>query len=571
MKKLILILLISQVSFGISQNILTFPPAITSQNISLNLQNGTTTFYNGVVTNTMGANGNLLGPTIILQKDSFVSINVHNQLADTTTIHWHGLHISPENDGGPHSIILPGTNWNPQFTVKDQAGTFWYHPHLHSKTDEHVSKGIAGMIFVRDSLESTLNLPTTYAIDEFPIVIQTKGFDANGQIEVHTEMDTSVMVNGIVNPQTDFPAQIVRLRLLNGSSQRVMEIGFSNNKYFHLIGTDGGLLNSPVTLARYRLAPGQRIDLLLDLTSDMGSNFQLMSFGSELPNAIYGAAQPGMGAGATIPGYANNPLNGNDFSILDINVVAQTSNPILTMPTSLANNTPLLESSANANRSLTFTSASGMGDIVGPFLINNSSFDMNVMNYTIPLNNVEIWTLTNQTPIAHPFHIHDIQFYILDINGTPPPPEMQGLNDVVLVPGGMGTVRFITQFTDFSDSITPYMYHCHMLTHEDMGMMGQFLVVNSTNSIEESNENNSLFTIYPNPLIENTLNLSFADNQLKIKEIYVFNSLGQLIFSSHDENIQNRITFTSKLNSGVYLIKVITKNGQVFAEKITVQ
>jgi len=490
------LLLITSAAFG--QNQLAIPPTIETSNISLTLQEGVTQFYPGINTNTMGANGALLGPTLIMNQGDNVNITVDNQLSDTTTIHWHGMHVAPEDDGGPHSIILPGTTWNPQFTVLDKAGLNWYHPHLHMRTDEHVSKGIAGLIIVRDLEEAGLNLPETYGVDEFPIVLQTKGFDSVGEIVVHTELDTSVMVNGTVDAYTDLPAQVVRLRVLNGSSQRVMELGFSDNRSFSLIGTDGGLFTAPLSATRYRIAPGQRVDILVDLTTSLGQNFQLMSYGSELPNAIYGAAQPGMGAGATgsLVGYTSNPLNGNDYELLDITVTAQTASPVLTVPATLASFTPLLEASANITRDLTFTSAGAMGNLMGPFLINGSSFDMSTINYTVPLGNIEIWSLTNQTPISHPFHIHDVQFFILDINGNPPPPELQGLNDVVLVPAGMGNVRFIAQFNDHANDSIPYMYHCHMLTHEDMGMMGQFLVVDPQAGIEElQGENKELVKI----------------------------------------------------------------------------
>ena len=213
------------------------------------------------------------------------------------------------------------------------------------------------------------------------------------------------MVNGTVDAFTDFPAQVIRLRVLNGSSQRVMEFGFSDNRPFSLIGTDGGLLSAPLTNTRYRMAPGQRADILVDLTTSLGQNFQLMSYASELPNAIYGASQPGMGAGATssLVGYTSNPLNGADYQLLDINVTSPTVGPVLVIPSTLASFTPIAEASANITRSLTFTSAGAMGDLEGPFLINGSSFDMETINYNIPLDNIEIWSITNQTPIAHPF------------------------------------------------------------------------------------------------------------------------------------------------------------------------
>lgn len=546
MKYLLSVLLILAGASAFSQNTLNIPSTITNTNINLTLQEGTTTFYQGITTNTMGANGSLLGPTVIMNQGDNVNITVDNQLTDSTTIHWHGLHVKPEDDGGPHTVIQPNETWNPQFTVLDKAGTYWYHPHLHMQTDKHVSKGIAGLMLVRDTEEAGLNLPMDYGVDEFPLVLQTKGFDAAGQILVHTDLDTSVMVNGTVDAVTDFPAQVVRLRVLNGSSQRVMELGFSDNRSFSLIGTDGGLLTAPINMTRYRISPGQRADILVDLTASQGDNFQLMSFASELPNAIYGAAQPGMGPGATasLPDYTDNPLNGNDFELLDINVTAATTNPVQTIPASLATFSPLQEADADITRTLNFTSAGAMGDLNGPFLINGATFDMSTINYTVPLNNTEIWSLTNQTPIAHPFHIHDVQFFILDINGNPPPPELQGYNDVVLVPAGQGNVRFIAKFTDHTSDTVPYMYHCHMLTHEDDGMMGQFLVTDpdaSLQSIETPEWN-----IYPNPT-----NGKITIDIEQPTKLYITDASGKLV---HINNSTGLKTIDLKVQAGMYFV-----------------
>jgi FtsP/CotA-like multicopper oxidase with cupredoxin domain len=572
MKKLTsLIVVVLLIGSNFAQNILAIPDTLIGPSINLTLQNGTHQFYSGVNTNTMGANGNILGPTIILHRDSLVSINVNNQLTDTTTIHWHGLHIAPINDGGPHSTIPPSTIWNPQFTVLDKAGTYWYHPHLHMKTDLHVSKGLAGLILVRDSEEEALNLPKSYGIDEFPIVMQTKGFDSSGEIEAHTELDTAVMVNGTVDAFVDMPAQVIRLRILNGSSQRVMEVGFSDNRQFSLIGTDGGLLQGPVNLTRYRMAPGQRADVLVDLTSSLGQNFQLTSFGSELPSALYGASQPGMGAGSTssLVGYTSNPLNGADYQLLDITVITQTATPVLTIPSVLASYSNLLEGSADITRNLTFSSAGTMGDLTGPFLINSATFDMNLINYTVPLDNIEIWSLTNQTPIAHPFHIHDVQFFILDINGSPPPPELQGLNDVVLVPAGMGNVRFIAQFSDFADDSIPFMYHCHMLTHEDMGMMGQFLVTDQSTDISLDKNDFMNISIYPNPSSNGSFNIDFSNLNANPTAYKVFSIDGQLIDARVLSLNSKNFVLDLNNNNGMYVLKIYSSN-EVLTKKILI-
>jgi bilirubin oxidase len=312
------------------------------------------------------------------------------------------------------------------------------------------------------------------------------------------------------------------------------------------------------------MSPGQRADILVDLTGGIGQNFQLMSFASELPNAVYGAAQPGMGAGATasLVGYTSNPLNGNDFQLLDITVVAQTASPITTIPSTLASYTRLQEGTENITRNLTFTSTGAMGDLNGPFVINNATFDMSVINYTIPLNNIEIWSFTNSTPIAHPFHIHDVQFFILDINGVAPSPEMQGLNDVILIPAGQGTARFIAQFSDFADNTIPFMYHCHMLTHEDMGMMGQF-IVSVPVGIDVTKEELDNFTVYPNPTIGEVRIEGLEENGA----IKVMSIDGKLI--REFEFMKNEVLkITIPETRGTYLLEITTVTGKRTTRKV---
>lgn len=552
---------------AIAQNPLAIPPSLSGTNFNLTLQEGTTDFYLGVTTNTMGANGSLLGPTLILQKDDFISISVDNQLQDTTTIHWHGMHVAPENDGGPHSIIPPNSIWNPQFTVMDQAGINWYHPHLHMQTNKHVSKGIAGLIIVKDADEAALTLPRDYGVDDFPIVIQTKGFDSNGQIEWMSELDTSLMVNGTIDPYLDAPAQVVRLRILNGSSQRVYKLGFTNDMAFELIGTDGGLLEAPVNLTRYQMAPGQRADILVDLSSLQGQSLQLLSYSSEIGNAIYGSSQPGIMPQHTnnLVGYTSNPLNGTNFVILDLNIGAPTAAPVTTIPSTLITQNILAEGTEDITRSLTFSTQQ---NIVGPFLINGSTFDMGTINETIPLGNREIWSLTNQTPIAHPFHIHDVQFRILDINGNPPPPELQGLNDVVLVPGGMGNIRFITEFLDFANDTIPYMYHCHMLTHEDQGMMGQFIVTDPNNDLSENNGLERKILVYPNPSAGD-FHVDISNLGDEVTEISIISSAGIKIKTV--ESPSHITEFNVNLDTGIYFINIQLSNGQILTKKVVIE
>jgi blue copper oxidase len=518
--------------------------------ISIFPLDSTHVFYNGFTTNTYGINASYLGPTLLLNKGDSINIHVNNQLMDTTTLHWHGMHVSPMNDGGPHNYILPGGQWNPNFKVRDHASLYWYHPHLHMMTEKHVTLGAAGLVIVRDSIEASLNLPRRYGVDDYPLVIQTKCFDNNKQIVVGTASDSAVMVNGTIKPFLNTPAQIIRFRILNASTERVLNLGLTGNKSFSQIGSDGGLLNQPVSLTRLRLAPGERAEILIDFNGMNGQSIDLISYAAELPNATYGALQPGMGQGQTIPGYAANILNGNNFTILNFQIVTANSNSVTTIPVSLVSNFPYSLGSANTNRTLTFSPVvMGPNALNGGFLINNTSFDMNVINYTIPYDNIEVWTLTNQSPIAHPFHIHDVQFYITEINGTTPPPNMQGRKDVVLVPATQ-TVKFITKFETFCDDMMPYMYHCHMLPHEDDGMMGQFVVqCPSSNSIIENDIQQ--FKCFPNPF-DDVININTDDD---LVSVHLVDLSGREIFSIKTEENYNSFQFnTTNLHIGTYFV-----------------
>jgi FtsP/CotA-like multicopper oxidase with cupredoxin domain len=538
------------IAFG--QNPLFIPEIISGEEINLTLQAGEVQFFNGTPTQTMGANGNLLGPTIVLNRYENVTINVNNQLGEETTLHWHGLNVAPTNDGGPHVVIEENTVWSPAFPVLDWAGTYWYHPHLHMKTNEHVSKGIAGLIIVNDEFESALELPRTYGTDDIPLIIQSKSFDSNNQITWDNASDNVIMVNGTINPFAEIPAQIVRLRLLNGASERVLELGFNNNMSFSMIASDGGLRTAPLPLTRLRLAPGERAEILINLNSMEGQNIQLLNYGAELPNAIYGAAQPGMGAGQTIPGYAQNPLNGNNYTIINFNIVEPTLEPVTTIPATLVSHNPWPEASANQTRLFTFMpEVMGPNALQGEFMINNQMFDMDVINEYVPFGNTEIWQLTNQSPIAHPFHIHKVHFYILDINGVAPPAYLAGRKDVILVPAGNSVVRFITQFDTYHDNEVPYMYHCHMLTHEDHGMMGQFIVNSPTVAVNEQVANENGYSLFPNPA-NSELNISSLKSD--VQKYVLMDKTGRIL--EHGQFAGQKVLSLDHLAAGVYFIQL---------------
>ena len=567
MKSLFLILSLAFIATIKAQSPVIIPDTLSGTEFTLDLQNGTFQFYDGVNTTTMGVNGNILGPTLIMQKNDFVDITVNNNLNDTTTIHWHGMHVSAANDGGPHTTIAPGASWNPQFTIMDKAGTYWYHPHLHEKTNKHVSLGIAGFIIVQDDDEAALDLPRTYGVDDFPLVIQTKDFDAEKEIVVPSNSDDVLMVNATIDPTLDVPAQVIRLRLLNGSSMRVFNLGLSDNGTFYQIGSDGGLLSEPLPLTRLQMAPGERAEILIDFGEKEGQTATLMSYASELQDGIYGATNAGIMSMMTLDGYKPNAMNGTNFDIIEFNVIAQSTDPVTTIPVTLVEVNPIPEGEANITRNLNFTPEfMGPDQLNGRFFINGTTFDMDVINYNIPLNNTEIWSITNQSGIAHPFHIHDVQFFVLDRDGNPPPESEQGRKDVILIKP-QETVRFITKFEDFANDPVPYMFHCHMLIHEDEGMMLQFKVVDETTGLEDDEFFADEIAAYPNPINEaNNILTVISPVQIEGYMIYDLNGSKVTEQKTATNNSSLMIDFKG-ISKGTYILKLMSKSN-TYVKKI---
>ena len=552
MKKLSKLLGLFITLHAFSQNTIPIPDTLTGTTISLLMHTDSMSILPGKKTKTLAFNTfHFLGPTLILNKWQALSAVITNQIGDTTTLHWHGLHVASKNDGGPHTQILNGASWNPQFTVLNNAAMFWYHPHFMGKTAEQTIKGASGLIIIRDSTESALSIPRKYGVDDIPLIIKCLQLDSNNQFMPRGMQDSTLLVNGVINPQFNLPAQVVRLRLLNGSGERTFNFGFTGNNTFYVIGNDGGLLQVPVLTTRIRLSPGERAEILLDLNGMMGQTIYLMSYASELPMGVQGGPTMHMSSGPPM----NSPLNGVDFNILKLNISAQTSNPIITIPSTLVPVTPYAASQAGIIRNITFT-ADSMTVMDGPFYFNGLSFDMMRIDYKIPLNQTEIWTLMDSTMVAHPFHVHDVQFFILDRDGNSPPPEERGWKDIVLVQPNE-TVRIIMKFTDFTDSVIPYMYHCHILMHEDDGMMGQFVVMpKGWSGIQKIPRVTEDISTYPNPSTGNFI----IETKSAMRSI-IYNTSGNKVF---DQMVNGKTTIDiSNLAEGVYNMSMISNEGIV--------
>lgn len=497
---------------------LAIPPTLEGSTFDLTLHDTTHTFFDEFDTATSAFNGSWLGPTLIFNKGDDVEINVANELGEPTTVHWHGMHVSAMNDGGPHTVIEDGTTWHPAFPVLNKAATLWYHPHLHMFTNEHVYRGLAGMIIVRDDVEAALTLPRTYGIDDIPLFLQDRDFDEEGQL-VFASMGQGAIggtyvINGTINPLLEAPAQVMRFRVVNASSSRVYNVGASDNRMLAQIASDGGLLENTLDLARIRLSPGERAEFLVDFAGEEGDTLSFINYASELINGERGGASDSV-----------TPLDGVDSTFLTIEVVAATAEAVTTIPTELVTIDRMSESEAVRVRPMAFSN----DESSRPYGINGVGMDLDVINEVVNLNDTEIWELTNETTDPHPFHIHNVDFQILDRDGVAPPDNERGWKDVVLVyPDEV--VRFITKFTDFADPDTPYMYHCHLLDHEDRGMMGQFIVIDNSTDTEVDVRSHETMTIrnFPNPFSGQTT-LTYNMPYRSELRIEVFNAIGQQV------------------------------------------
>lgn len=437
-----------------SGNKLPIPPLLKDKNaedgkaeFNLKVQYGKTEFIKGHETNTLGYNGNYLGPIIKVNKGDDVKINVSNTLDEPTTVHWHGLEVPGEMDGGPHQIVVPNTTWKPYFTIDQAAATLWYHPHLLHQTGEQVYKGLAGLLYIEDEDSKSLDIPKEHGVDDIPLIIQDKRFTNEGELSYNLGrsdlmngfLGDTVLINGAINPELDVKNEVIRLRLLNGSNARSYEFNFSDNTKFHQIASDGGFLEESIEMNKVSLAPAERAEILVD--------FSEYSIGDKIT------------------------FRDADYNLMTINIVEEGNNNS-SIPKKLVEINEYDKDKVIRRREFVM---SGMGPMVA---INGKQMNMDRIDEKLKLDELEEWVITNESSgmgmmnsVPHPFHVHGVQFQVLERNGNPPPLNERGWKDTVMVDNGE-EVKILAVFKNKG----LFMYHCHILEHEDSGMMGQFLV-----------------------------------------------------------------------------------------------
>lgn len=542
----------------------------------------------------------ILGPSIVWNYREDLHIEVTNNIDRVSTTHWHGAHVPQYADGGPHQKIQIGDTWKIDFPVLDKSATMWYHPHAIDITYEQVQMGLSGMIYVEDPVDGVGDdailtalhniLPVAYGENDFPLIFQTKFFlfDSTAMSyrikdELGFKKGYEYLVNGVMNPYLEVPANMIRLRVLNGDGKFTFNLAVGDKAFnpepFQLIATDAGYTDRSYEMEGIYMAPGERTEWLLDLRGRAGDTLYIYNYVSGFPNdrSIIGDA-------ATTEQYAV------DKHLIKLIVTPRNSSfisPIIDFPINLhPPETPVIHPWTN-KRTKTFYKSTAVFNCDSSWTLDESIFtidhqpmQLSCVNDTVMLDSTEVWEVVNTTPQAHPFHIHDIHFWVIDgwhtdtgapIDQSLWPNVFKGPKDNVLVLPNW-TLQLATTFSDYGTPIAPensYMFHCHILPHEDRGMMGQFVVWDGTvTSVPSVLNPDKTLRLHPNPATERLYLTGSSDRESKIR---IYNVQGQLLSERKLAPFSRQTDFPiTEIPRGLVFVEWITQEGH-FVSKVLVQ
>lgn len=395
----------------------------------------------GLQTQIWGYDGGFPGPTIEARSGSPIAVVFSNALSVDTAVHLHGGHVRPEHDGHPHDAIRPGASRRYEYPNAQSHSTLWYHDHAMMRTAENVYRGLAGLYLLRDNDEVALGLPS--GDRDIPLLVQDRAFTADGSLDYPQTGDRRrdgvtgdvFLVNGVPFPTLDVERTRYRFRIVNGSNTRHYELRLDGRSMVQ-IGSDGGLLAGPVTVSSVPLGIAERAEVLVDFSSvDAGSSVDLV-----------------------------DGLSGRAVLRFEVGTGTASSSAA---PTTLRTIAPLPAPARERELRLSFD------DALGQWVLNGRPFEHDHIEFRPRLGSVEHWTLVNDSSFVHPFHIHLVMFQLLQRGLANPPHPERGWKDTVRVAPGE-TVRFAARFGTHTGT---YVFHCHVLEHEDHSMMSQFRVV----------------------------------------------------------------------------------------------
>jgi bilirubin oxidase len=434
------------------QNLATQPHVVEVQ---LTAAPSTLLLVTGVQTAVLAYNGSIPGPTLELTEGDHVVVHFKNGLSEPTTVHWHGMHIPADQDGSPMDPVAPGASRDYVFDVlPGTAGTYWYHPHPDGLTVGQVEKGLAGVVRVRAARDP---LPATFG-DTLLVLTDIK-LDATGQVAVTDDVDQmngreggAVFVNGAVLPTlTVRSGDVRRLRILNASAARSYRLAIPGVTWL-LVGTEGGLIGAPQEQSELLLAPAERVEVLLRASAPPGTQTTLQALPYDRGAMFMDSS--GMGT-----------LTSDLVDLVKVQYLPDAPAAAPAVPAVLRPVTAL-DTTGAPTRAFVLTEKMMALD----FRINDKKYDAARVDEHVALGATEIWTVENKGDMDHPFHLHGFRFQVLDRSGVAAP--FVAWKDTVNVVKNE-TVRFAVRFDDYPGM---RMYHCHILEHEALGMMGTFEV-----------------------------------------------------------------------------------------------
>ena len=440
------------------QQPLPIPPLIESrrgQPLFLTLQRSHWSFTQGTRAPVWGINGRYLGPTIRVWNGDDVKLIYSNRTPENVAMTISGLQVPGPLIGGAARMMSPSADWAPVLPIRQSAATLWYHANTPNRTAQQVYNGLAGMWLVEDEVSKSLPIPNHYGVDDFPIIIQDKRLDNFGTPEYSEPgsggfVGDTLLVNGAQSPYVEVSRGWVRLRLLNASNSRRYQLQMSDGRALHVISGDQGFLPAPVSVKQLALAPGERREILVDMTN--GDEVSVTcGEAASIVDRIRGFFEP------------SSIL----VSILVLTLRPTGLLPLVTdnLPTRLLSD-DMMEGSVVNTRSISLGSASQPG-------INGAVWDLHRTDIQAQQGTWERWTVRADTPQA--FYIQGAKFLVKSVNNAPPMVEDRGWKDTVWVDG---EVSLMVYFPQASSEHFPFIYYSQTLELATRGSVGQ-LVVNA--------------------------------------------------------------------------------------------
>ncbi|WP_435058227.1 multicopper oxidase family protein [Streptomyces sp. bgisy060] len=401
----------------------------------------------GTATHVLTYDGHFPGPVIRARSGRRLLVRHHNDLDRPVAVHLHGASAPPECDGNPMDAFAPGTSRTYIYPNRQPHASLWFHDHAHHLEAEHVYRGLSGTYLLTDEIEERLPLPRGRY--DVPVTIRDARFDEHGQLAyaLGDRNRTTVLANGRVTPYFEVAARKYRFRLLNGANLRTFSLSLSDGTPLIQVASDGGLLERPVPLPVLTLSPGERADVVIDFSRHpIGTRLVLRNTGPGLPE------QTGQVLRFDVTHTAADPSS--------VPRVLRALPPVTALP------------AASVTRDIALAmDEDGRPEPRG--FINGRTYEPGRIDTTVGFGTSEIWNVTNTNARApHNFHLHLVQFRVLERGGRPPAPAETGLKDTVRVMPGE-TVRLHITFDGYRGD---YVYHCHMLDHSAMGMMANLRV-----------------------------------------------------------------------------------------------